>query len=61
MRTSTDVNRTKHACSWRSLSLREHAGATARLLGRFDAGDVETIVRTLQAIAERAAWEAAQE
>jgi hypothetical protein len=31
------------------------------LLGPFDAGHIETIVRTLQAIAERAAWDAAQE
>jgi hypothetical protein len=36
-------------------------GPTARLLGQFDAGDAETVVRTLQAIAERAAWEAPQE
>jgi hypothetical protein len=31
------------------------------LLGQFDAGDIDPIVRTLWAIAERAAWEAAQE
>jgi hypothetical protein len=40
-------------------SLREYiAGPTARLLGHFDVNDVETTVRTLQAIAERAADEA---
>ena len=39
-------------------SLREYiAGPTAQLLGQFDAGDVETTVRTLQAIAERASEE----
>ena len=37
-------------------SLREYiAGPTARLLGQFDADDVATTVRTLQAITERAA------
>jgi hypothetical protein len=36
-------------------SLREYiAGPTARLLGQFDADDVATTIRTLQAIAERA-------
>jgi DNA-binding MarR family transcriptional regulator len=36
-------------------SLREYiAGPTARLLGQFDLGDIETTVRTLQAITERA-------
>jgi DNA-binding MarR family transcriptional regulator len=36
-------------------SLREYiAGPTARLLGQFPAEDVETTVRTLQAITERA-------
>jgi DNA-binding MarR family transcriptional regulator len=41
-------------------SLREYiAGPTAQLLGQFDAADVETTVRTLQAIAERAAEELA--
>lgn len=36
--------------------LREYvAAATARLLGQFDADDVATTVRTLQAITERAA------
>jgi hypothetical protein len=39
-------------------SLREYiAGPTAQLLSQFDADDVETTVRTLQAIAERAAEE----
>jgi DNA-binding MarR family transcriptional regulator len=39
-------------------SLREYiAGPTAELLSQFDADDVETTVRTLQAIAERAAEE----
>jgi DNA-binding MarR family transcriptional regulator len=37
-------------------SLREYvAGPTARLLGQFDAEDVATTMRTLQAITERAA------
>ncbi len=41
-------------------SLREYVGApTARLLGQFDPGDIETTVRTLQAITRRAAEEAA--
>jgi DNA-binding MarR family transcriptional regulator len=41
-------------------SLREYvAGPTARLLSQFDAGDVETTIRTLQAIIQRAAEEAA--
>jgi DNA-binding MarR family transcriptional regulator len=41
-------------------SLREYiAGPTARLLGQFDVGDVETTIRTLQAITERAAEELA--
>jgi DNA-binding MarR family transcriptional regulator len=41
-------------------SLREYvAVATARLLGQFDAEDVETTVRTLQAITERAKEELA--
>jgi hypothetical protein len=41
-------------------SLREYiAGPTAHLLGQFDADDVETTLRTLQAIAERAAEELA--
>ncbi len=41
-------------------SLREYiAGPTARLLGQFDADDVETTIRTLQAITERAAEELA--
>jgi DNA-binding MarR family transcriptional regulator len=36
-------------------SLREYiAGPTAQLLGQFDSGDVETTIRTLQAITERA-------
>jgi hypothetical protein len=36
-------------------SLREYiAGPTARLLGQFPAKDVETTMRTLQAITERA-------
>jgi hypothetical protein len=36
-------------------SLREYvAGRTARLLGQFDADDIDTTVRTLQAITERA-------
>jgi DNA-binding MarR family transcriptional regulator len=39
-------------------SLREYvAGAAARLLGRFPAEDVETTVRTLRAITQRAAEE----
>ncbi len=41
-------------------SLREYiAGPTARLLSQFPADDVETTVRTLQAVAERAAQELA--
>jgi hypothetical protein len=41
-------------------SLRDYiAGPTVELLGQFDAGDVQTTVRTLQAIAERAAEELA--
>jgi DNA-binding MarR family transcriptional regulator len=37
-------------------SLREYiAGPTARLLGQFDVDDIETTIRTLQAITERAA------
>jgi DNA-binding MarR family transcriptional regulator len=37
-------------------SLREYiAGPTAELLGQFDADDIDTTVRTLQAITERAA------
>ena len=37
-------------------SLREYiAGPTAQLLGQFDADDIATTVRTLQAITERAA------
>jgi DNA-binding MarR family transcriptional regulator len=41
-------------------SLREYiAGPTAELLGQFDADDVQTTIRTLQAIAERAAEELA--
>jgi len=37
-------------------SLREYlAGPTARLLGQFDIHDIETTVRTLQAITRRAA------
>jgi hypothetical protein len=41
-------------------SLREYiAGPTARLLGQFDADDVETTIRTLQAVTERAAEELA--
>jgi hypothetical protein len=41
-------------------SLREYiAGPTARLLGQFDAADVETTIRTLQAITERASEELA--
>jgi DNA-binding MarR family transcriptional regulator len=40
-------------------SLREYVAApTARLLGQFDASDVETTVRTLQAITRRAQEEA---
>ncbi len=40
-------------------SLREYVGApTARLLSQFDLDDIETTVRTLQAITERAADEA---
>jgi DNA-binding MarR family transcriptional regulator len=36
-------------------SLREYvAGRTAQLLGQFDADDIDTTVRTLQAITERA-------
>jgi DNA-binding MarR family transcriptional regulator len=39
-------------------SLREYiAGPTTRLLGQFDIHDIETTVRTLQAITERAAAE----
>jgi hypothetical protein len=41
-------------------SLREYiAGPTARLLGQFEPDDVETTMRTLQAIAERAEEELA--
>ncbi|MGH3166673.1 MAG: hypothetical protein ACRDN0_12380 [Trebonia sp.] len=40
-------------------SLREYVGGpTARLLGQFDIGDIETTVRTVQAITKRAAEEA---
>ncbi len=40
-------------------SLREYvAGPAARLLGQFDVNDVETTIRTLQAITQRAAEEA---
>jgi DNA-binding MarR family transcriptional regulator len=40
-------------------SLREYiAGPTARLLSQFDVNDIETTVRTLQAITERAEEEA---
>jgi DNA-binding MarR family transcriptional regulator len=40
-------------------SLREYvAGPTARLLSQFDPGDVETTIRTLRAIAQRAEQEA---
>ena len=39
--------------------LREHVGApTARLLGQFDLHDIETTVRTVQAITRRAAEKA---
>jgi DNA-binding MarR family transcriptional regulator len=42
-------------------SLREYiAGPTARLLGEFPAADIETTMRTLQAITERAAAELAE-
>jgi DNA-binding MarR family transcriptional regulator len=42
-------------------SLREYIGApTARLLGQFDIRDIETTVRTLQAITNRAAEEPAE-
>ena len=41
-------------------SLREYVGGpTVRLLSQFDLGDIETTVRTLQAITRRAAEEAA--
>jgi hypothetical protein len=41
-------------------SLREYiAGPTTQLLGQFDADDVATTIRTLQAIADRAAEELA--
>jgi DNA-binding MarR family transcriptional regulator len=41
-------------------SLREYVGGpTVRLLSQFDLGDIETTVRTLQAITRRAADEAA--
>jgi hypothetical protein len=41
-------------------SLREYvAGPTARLLGQFETDDVQTTIRTLQAIAERAEAELA--
>jgi len=41
-------------------SLRDYiAGPTVELLGQFDANDVQTTIRTLQAIAERAAEELA--
>src|SRR6195256_7095891 len=41
-------------------SLREYIGGpTVRLLGQFDPNDVETTMRTLQAIADRAAEELA--
>jgi hypothetical protein len=41
-------------------SLREYiAGPTTRLLGQFDPADVETTIRTLRAITERAAEELA--
>jgi DNA-binding MarR family transcriptional regulator len=42
--------------------LREHVLAgTARLLGQFDIGDIETTVRTMRAITQRAAEEQAAE
>jgi DNA-binding MarR family transcriptional regulator len=42
-------------------SLRDYiAGPTARLLGRFPAADIETTIRTLQAITDRAAAELAE-
>ena len=41
-------------------SLREYIGGpTARLLGQFDIHDIETTVRTLQAVTKRAAEESA--
>jgi hypothetical protein len=45
----------------RHRSLREYIGGpTARLLGQFDIRDIETTVRTLQAVTKRAAEEAAE-
>jgi hypothetical protein len=42
-------------------SLREYIGGpTARLLGQFDIHDIETTVRTLQAVTKRAAEEVAE-
>jgi len=42
-------------------SLREYIGGpTARLLGQFDIHDIETTVRTLQAVTKRAAQEPAE-
>ena len=42
-------------------SLREYIGGpTARLLGQFDIHDIETTVRTLQAVTKRAAGEPAE-
>lgn len=42
-------------------SLREYIGGpTARLLGQFDLHDIETTVRTLQAVTKRAAGEPAE-
>jgi DNA-binding MarR family transcriptional regulator len=42
-------------------SLREYIGGpTARLLGQFDVHDIETTVRTLQAVTKRAAEESAE-
>ena len=42
-------------------SLREYIGGpTARLLGQFDIHDIETTVRTLQAVTKRAAEEPAE-
>jgi DNA-binding MarR family transcriptional regulator len=55
IRGSTSVRLTAEGEA-RYQSLREYVGQpTARLLGQFDLADIETTVRTLQAITERAA------
>ena len=57
IRGDTDIDLTA-AGEIRYRDLRDYVGGpTVRLLGQFDLGDIETTVRTLQAITERAASE----